>query len=342
MNVYKELHFNEYEKVVQCQNSDVGFKAWVAIHNSNLGPALGGCRIWQYDSDDAALTDVLRLSKGMTYKNALARLPLGGGKSVVHTDLKQVDRVVLFEEVGNFIDHLQGKYITAEDVNSTVEDMEIIKRNTQHVATVGASGNPSPFTAYGVYCAIIASVKHKLKRDTLEGLTVAIQGVGETGGRLAEQLAKDKCNLFVADINEENIARLQRKLTFERVGLEDIYDVECDVFAPCALGGTLNTLTIPRLKCKIVAGSANNQLLEEVHGEALRNRGVLYAPDYAANAGGIINVSCEIGQKYSKDRAMQLIIGIEKILLEIFHKADAEQLPTNIVANELAEELFAA
>ncbi len=341
MNVYKELHFNEYEKVVRCENSDVGFKAWVAIHNSNLGPALGGCRIWQYGSDDAALTDVLRLSKGMTYKNALARLPLGGGKSVVHTDLKHVDRVALFEEVGNFIDHLQGKYITAEDVNSTVEDMEIIKRNTQHVATVGASGNPSPFTAYGVYCAIKASVKHKLKRDTLEGLTVAIQGVGETGGRLAEQLAKDKCNLFVADINEENIARLQNKVKFERVGLEDIYDVECDVFAPCALGGTLNDITIPRLKCKIVAGSANNQLLEEAHGEALRNRGILYAPDYAANAGGIINVSCEIGQKYSKDRAMQLVVGIEKILLEIFRKADAGQLPTNIVANELAEELFA-
>lgn len=341
MNKYTELHFSDYERVVRCDNSTGGFKAWIAIHNSSLGPALGGCRIWQYESDDAALTDVLRLSKGMTYKNALARLPLGGGKSVVLADLKNIDRVSLFEEIGNFVEYLGGTYITAEDVNSTVEDMAVVQRKTAHVATVGASGNPSPFTAYGVYCAIKACVRHKLGTSSLAGLTVAIQGVGETGDRLAEQLKRDNCRIIATDINEENITRLKEKIEFEQVGPDEIYDVDCDIFSPCALGGTLNSQTIPRLKCKVIAGSANNQLFEEADGEALRKRGILYAPDYAANAGGVINISCEIRQKYNADKARRLTAEIETTLLEIFEKADRQQLATNFVANALAEELIA-
>jgi len=340
MNRYSTLDIDGYEEVVRCDNREVGFTAWIALHNSHRGPALGGCRVWRYESEEAALIDVLRLSKGMTYKNALARLPLGGGKSVVHSNLDRVDRVALFEEIGNFVESLEGRYITAEDVNSTLEDMAAVRRRTSHVATVGASGNPSPFTAYGVYCAIKASVRHKLKRDRLDGLTVAIQGVGETGARLAERLKLDNCRILATDINEDHLHSLKAKIDFEHVKPEEIYRVPCDIFAPCALGGILNSRTIPHLLCQIVAGSANNQLLTEEDGERLHRRGILYAPDYAANAGGVINISCEIGQRYNKEKAMRLTAAIEKTLLEIYRLAGQQRLPTNIVANSLAEDLF--
>lgn len=342
MNVYTEIQHHQYERVVRCDNRDVGFTAWIAIHNSALGPALGGCRIWQYESDDAALTDALRLSRGMTYKNALARLPLGGGKSVVNADLKKVDRTSLFKSVGDFVEHLQGAYITAEDVNSTVEDMAIVQSRTRHVATVGASGNPSPFTAFGVYCAIKTAVKHKYHQDSLAGLTVAVQGIGETGARLAKQLRADNCRIIATDINPKNIRRLREKIDFELVEAEAIYNMNCDVFAPCALGGILNNETIPLLRCAIVAGSANNQLLEESDGDKLRERNILYAPDYAANAGGVINISCEIGQDYKPEKAKLLTSRISATLEEIFIRADRMQLPTNIVANRMAEEIIAA
>jgi len=276
----------------------------------------------------------------MTYKNALARLPLGGGKSVVHTELNNVDRVAMFEEIGNFVESLDGRYITAEDVNSTLQDMAAVKRRTDHVATVGASGNPSPFTAYGVYCAIKASVRHKLNRGRLDGLTIAIQGVGETGGRLAQLLKQDNCRIIVADINEDHIHRLRDRIDFELVEPDEIYRVSCDIFAPCALGGILNSQTIPLLPCQIVAGSANNQLLTEEDGERLYKREILYAPDYAANAGGVINISCEIGQRYDKHKARQQTAAIEKTLLEIYRLAGEQKLPTNVVANALAEDLF--
>ena len=340
MNKYTILDIDGYEEVVRCDNQEVGFTAWIAIHNSNRGPALGGCRVWHYENEQAALTDALRLSKGMTYKNALARLPLGGGKSVVHTDLDKVDRIALFEEIGNFVESLDGRYITAEDVNSTVEDMAILQQKTDHVATVGASGNPSPFTAYGVYCAIRASVQHKLKREQLDGLTVAIQGIGETGGRLAELLKRDNCRIVATDINEDHIHNLRNKIDFEVVKPDEIYGVCCDIFAPCAFGGILNNRTIPLLLCQIVAGSANNQLLTEEDGQRLHRRGILYAPDYAANAGGVINISCEIGQKYDEKKAMRLTATIEKTLLKIYRLAHEQKLPTNIIANTLAEQRF--
>lgn len=340
MNRYSSLDIDSYEKVVRCDNTEVGFTAWIAIHNSARGPALGGCRVWQYEEEDAAFTDVLRLSKAMTYKNALALLPLGGGKSVVHTDLSLVERKSLFQAIGLFVETLQGRYIIAEDVNSTLADMAIIKTETDHVATVGASGNPSPFTAYGVYCAIRASAQYKMKKERLEGLTVAIQGIGETGARLAELLYRDRCRLTVADINIDNIRRLRQKIDFDLVAADDIYSVPCDIFSPCALGGTLNSRTIPLLRCQIVAGSANNQLLKEEDGQHLFNRNILYGPDYAINAGGVINISCEIGQQYDAKKARRLTRNIARTLTNIYELSDQQNLPTNIVADALAQKRF--
>lgn len=340
MERYTFLDIDGYEVVLRHDNPEARFTAWIAVHNSSRGPALGGCRLWPYEDDEAALTDVLRLSKGMTYKNALAQLPLGGGKSVVRTDPDKVDRQSLFEAMGRFVESLQGRYIIAEDVNSTLEDMAIIKSKTTHVATVGASGNPSPFTAYGVYCAIRASVRHKMKKETLDGLTVAVQGVGETGARLAEMLSKDNCRILAADINAEHIHNLEQKVDFTRISPDDIYSTPCDIFAPCALGGILNHRTIPLLRCRIVAGSANNQLLTKEDGLRLYNRNILYGPDYAINAGGVINISCEIGQSYNPDKARQLTENITETLTNIYQISELRGLPTNIVADTLAEERF--
>lgn len=341
MNIYTELAVAGYQRVVRCDNEQVGFTAWIAVHDTTLGPALGGCRVWNYGSDEEAFTDVLRLSRGMTYKNALAGLDLGGGKSTVRTNLAKVDRTALFTNLGYFVEHLGGLYITAEDVNSTLADMEVVASQTSHVATVGASGNPSPFTAYGVYCAIKASVYHRMKRKNLDGLGVALQGVGETGGRLAQMLADDGCRIIAADVNGDNIALLQEKIDFERVAPEKIFDVDADIFSPCALGGILNEQTIPRLRCRVVAGSANNQLLCEENGEALRRRDILYAPDYAANAGGVINISCEIGQSYDAAVARKKVSAIADVLTKIFRLSDRQALPTSTVADSLAEQRIA-
>lgn len=254
MNVYTELNREGYERVIRCDNKNVGFVAWIAVHSTILGPALGGCRVWNYESEDAALFDVLRLSKGMTYKNSLAGLPFGGGKSVVHTNLAKVDRIALFTEIGNFVEHLQGIYITAEDMNSTVEDMAIVQRRTSHVATVGTSGNPSPFTALGVYHAIRAAAKHRLQKDTLAGLTVALQGVGQTGGRLARMLYDDNCIIIAADVNGENIEQLARQIELTQVGPDEIYDVACDIFSPCAMGEFLIVQLFPGCSAQLLRG----------------------------------------------------------------------------------------
>lgn len=340
MNKYTRLEIAGYEEVVRCDNREIGFTAWIAVHNSNRGPALGGCRVWAYEEDEAALTDVLRLSRGMTYKNALAKLPLGGGKSVVKTDLKSIDRIRLFEELGKFVETFNGRYITAEDVNSTLADMAAVKRQTNHVATVGASGNPSPFTAYGVYCAIKASALFKLGLDSLGDLTVAIQGVGETGSRLAKLLKADNCTIIATDVNQQNLDSLSREIEFDFVPPEDIYSTPCDIFAPCAFGSILNPQTIPKLQCQIVAGSANNQLLTEEDGVALFTRNILYAPDFVTNSGGVINISCEIGQTYDSKKARCLTANISDTLLDIFRLAKLQHQPTNSIANRLAEQLF--
>lgn len=338
MNNYTTLKIDDYEEVVRCDNAEVGFTAWIAVHNSNRGPALGGCRVWNYTCDDDALTDVLRLSKGMTYKNSLARLSLGGGKCVVRADPDKVERIALFESIGKFVDTLEGRYITAEDVNSTVEDMVAVKRYTKYVATVGASGNPSPFTAYGVYCAIKAAVQFRFGRNELKGLRVAIQGAGETGGRLARLLGNDGCTILVTDINKKNLVELEKHIRFQTIEPDDIYGAACDIFCPCALGGILNSTTIPRLHCSIVAGSANNQLLERKHGDLLHGRNILYVPDYAANAGGVINISCEIGQTYDAERARQRTAMIGETVTDIFRQSKSMKCPTHIVADRMAEE----
>ena len=342
MNHYTKLYIDGYEEVVHCHNKELGFCAWIAIHNTNRGPALGGCRIWSYPTSKEALADALRLSKAMTYKNALARLPLGGGKTVVNTQLEKADRERLFLEIGNFVETLDGRYIIAEDVNSTVEDMTVVMRRTEHVATVGASGNPSPSTAYGVYCAMKASALHKFGSSNLSGRKVAIQGLGQTGGRLAQLLFQDSCQITGCDINPENIRTLQEKTTLQPVSPEEIYAIPCDIFAPCALGGVINSDTIPLLQCQIIAGSANNQLSREEDGSLLQQASILYAPDFVCNSGGVINISCEIDQKYNSKKAKQRINTIYDTLLEIYALSESQGKPTNLVANELAENLFAS
>lgn len=342
MNRYTEHAASGYERLVRCDNDNVGFRAWIAIHSTSLGPALGGCRLWNYIKEDDAVTDVLRLSRGMTYKNSLAELALGGGKAVIHADPAQINRKQLFQEFGTFVETLGGEYITAEDVNSTLADMEIVKSRTQHVATVGASGNPSPFTAFGVYYAIKVAARQKLQRENLEGLRIAVQGAGETGGRLAELLYKDGCELLVCDINKANLKKLSEKIVFKQVNPEKIYSLDCDIFSPCALGGILNKVTIPLLRCEIIAGSANNQLLEDDDGNFLHERGILYSPDFAINAGGVINISCEIGQTYDSMKAKQLTAEIGDRLGTIISLSKQHNLPTNIIANRLAEKRFRA
>ena len=340
MNRYREINLEDYEKVVRCDNSEVNFSAWIAVHNTNRGPALGGCRVWDYGNAEKALEDVLRLSRGMTYKNSLARLPLGGGKCVVQAKIGRVERAKLFEKVGEFVDTFQGRYITAEDVNSTVEDMVFIRRSTSHVATVGASGNPSPFTAYGVYCAIKAGVRFIWGSRTLAGLRVAVQGVGQTGGRLAHMLTAEGCTVLAADINRASLQRLSRQISFTQIDPKHIHRCDCDIFCPCGLGGTLNPATIPELRCALVAGSANNQLLNHEDGHLLDQRGIVYIPDYAANAGGVINISCEIGRQYDEMEAWKRIARIGATVAEILERSAATNTPTSVVADAMAEELF--
>ena len=325
---------------MRCDNEDVGFSAWIGIHNSNRGPALGGCRIWNYPSADDALFDVLRLSRAMTYKNSLALLPLGGGKCVVRADLSCLDRVALFEAVGKFVDTFEGRYITAEDVNSTIDDMAVVKRYTSHVATVGASGDPSPFTAFGVYCAIRAGVLNTYGSTSLDGLRVCLQGSGETGGRLAKLLAADGCLLTVADTDLGRLKRLHDQVRMEVASAEEIHRLPCDVFSPCALGGILNSSTIPELNCSIVAGSANNQLYDQMDGYLLHRRGIVYIPDYAANAGGVINISCEIDREYDEDLAWEKTALIGQTVAEILRRSAETDTPTSVVADAMAEEHF--
>ena len=339
MNSYRAVTVDGYEEVVRCDNLQAGFSAWTAIHNTSRGPALGGCRVWNYGNAEKALEDVLRLSRAMTYKNSLAGLSLGGGKCVVRADLTRIDRTELFKLIGEFVHTFGGRYITAEDVNSTVEDMGIVKRVTPHVATVDASGNPSPFTAYGVYCAIKAGVYFVKGRRQLSGLRVAIQGVGETGGRLAELLAADGCKVFAADIKRDHLHRLRGRVRLEEIDPEAIHRCGCDIFSPCALGGSLNSATIPQLQCWLVAGSANNQLHTEADGHLLDRLGIVYIPDYAANAGGVINISCEIGRDYDELLAWKKTERIGATVTEILHRASASNTPTSVVADAMAEEL---
>ena len=330
---YGEVHF-KFDKAS-------GLKAIVAIHDSRLGPALGGCRFLPYDSDEDAVVDALRLARGMTYKGALAGLPHGGGKSVLVRPKQHFDRVAMFRAFGRFIEDLGGHYITAEDSGTGLEDMEVIRQVTKHVTGVdtahGGSGDPSPFTALGVRRGIEACVKFKLGRDSLEGVHVAVQGVGHVGYHLCRELREAGAKLSVADVDPLKSERAQRELGATVVPLARIFEVECDVVAPCALGSALNDSTIPRIKATIVAGAANNQLALPRHGDDLHARGILYAPDYAINAGGLVNVAQEVAG-YDAAKSREKTLKIYDTIFEIAERSKKTGAPTYRIADFLVEE----
>jgi leucine dehydrogenase len=337
MNITKKLT-NTHELVLIGRDDAVGYHGIIAIHSTALGPAVGGTRFWNYDSEEEALTDALRLSHGMTYKSALAGLPLGGGKSIIIGNHSARDRTALLRAHGRFVDTLQGRYVTAEDVGTSPADMEIVRLETQHVAgLIGGSGDPSPYTARGVFRAIQASSQFLWNTFALSGLSVAIQGCGNVGYPLAKLLHEAGARLIASDVNHENLSRVVDEFGAEAVQPNEIFSVKADVFAPCALGGVLNDETIPQLKVQIVAGSANNQLLEERHGAMLRNRSILYAPDYVANVGGVLNGCTEL-LGWTDEQAHAKIVAIYNTLLSIFQSAEEEGITPNEAADRLAEE----
>jgi leucine dehydrogenase len=345
MNLFDRLDGYDYGEVHFKLDKATGLKTIVAIHDTRLGPALGGCRFIHYDTDESALVDALRLARGMTYKAALAGLPHGGGKSVIIRPPQHFDRVALFRAFGRFIDDLRGHYITAEDSGTGLEDMEVIRSVTRWVTGVdpshGGSGDPSPFTALGVRRGIEACVAKKLGKSSLAGVHVAVQGVGHVGYHLCRELHASKAVLTVADVDGLKAERAQREFGARIVPLDGIFDVDCDVFAPCALGSALNDETIPRLRAHIVAGAANNQLAFPRNGDDLHARGILYAPDYAINAGGLVNVAQEVaGYDEAKSRAKTLLI--HDTIAEIIDRSEKLQAPTHKVADMLVEERLAA
>jgi leucine dehydrogenase len=338
MAVFNLRAYDDHEQIVFCRDVESGLKAIISIHSTALGPAVGGCRMWEYNSDEGALIDALRLSRGMSYKNALAGLKMGGGKSVIIGNSKTMKSEELFRAFGRFVDNLNGQYISAEDVGINPNDMAIVHKETNHVVGLeGKSGDPSPVTAYGVYKGMKAAVKHRLGRDDLDGLKIAVQGLGHVGYYLCEHLRNEGAELIVTDINKESVDRVVANLGATAVGIDDIYGQDVDVYAPCALGASINDVTIPQLKCSVVAGAANNQLAEDRHGAVLKEKGILYTPDYVINAGGIINVSFEHQQGgYQKQDALDKVDEIYGTLMEIFSAAETEQKTTNVVADELA------
>jgi len=331
--------FDDHEQVVFCSDNASGLKAIIAVHSTKLGAAVGGCRLWDYASDEEALVDVLRLSKGMTYKNAMAGLSMGGGKSVIIGDAKSIKSTNLFKAFGQALNGLNGRYLSAEDVNITTEDIAIANTVTPFVTgTEGKSGNPAPFTALGTFLGIKASVKHKLNRDELTGLIVAVQGLGSVGYALCEHLHKAGAKLIVCDINQTALDKAATEFGATIVALDEIYQQDADIYAPCALGATINDETLAQLKVKIVAGCANNQLAESRHDQALVERGILYAPDYVINAGGIINVSFE--ENYDLKKSTEKVEEIYHTLLDIYLKADAQNKPTGVISDEMAREII--
>ncbi|WP_462154882.1 Leu/Phe/Val dehydrogenase [Pseudoalteromonas piscicida] len=342
MAVFNQVEFDNHEQVVFCSDEASGLKAIIAVHNTKLGPAVGGCRLWNYASDEDAVYDVLRLSKGMTYKNAVARLPFGGGKSVIIGDAKTIKSEALFRAFGKHLDRLGGSYYSAEDVNITTGDVMVMHKETNYVMGLeGKSGNPSPFTALGTFLGIKAAYQHKYGHQDLAGIKVAVQGLGAVAYTLCKHLHEAGAELFVTDINEESVQRVVNDFNATAVGIEEIYDLDVDVYAPCALGATVNDDTIPRIKATIIAGCANNQLAESRHGEIIREKGILYAPDYVINAGGIINVYYETKPEgYNEVAATKHVEGIFDTLTEIFKRSEDEKVSTHIIADKLAQEII--
>jgi leucine dehydrogenase len=342
MNLFDTLAEMGHEEVVMCSDPSVGYRGILAVHSTTLGPALGGTRFWHYASDEEAITDALRLSRGMTYKNAVAGLPLGGGKSIIIGDNKTRDREKIFRAHGRFVESLGGRYITAEDVGTSTSDMDFVHMETSHVAGLAEkSGDPSPVTAHGVFRAVQASAHQVWGSNSLKGKTVSIQGCGHVGRYLADELHEAGAKLIVSDIDSAKAARVAKVTGAKIVEGDAIFEADADIFSPCALGGIINDSTIPKLKVKIVAGGANNQLLEERHGDELARRGILYTPDYVANAGGVINVYGEVAG-WDAQRALDKADDIYDTVLKVFDIAESQHIPTYEAADRLAEQRLAA
>jgi leucine dehydrogenase len=345
VDVFGLLASYDYGEVHMARDAASGLRAIIAIHDTRLGPALGGCRFLSYARDEDALIDALRLARGMTYKAALAGLPHGGGKAVLMQPFNQLfDRAALFRAFGCFVDNLGGHYITAEDSGTGLEDMEVVRTVTRHVTGVdvshGGSGDPSPFTALGVRRGIEACVKLRLGRSSLSGIHVAVQGVGHVGYHLCKELTAQGARLSVADVDPLKAERAEREFGAAIVPLDAIFEVECDVIAPCALGSALNDKTIPRIKAPIIAGAANNQLAEPRHGDDLNARGILYAPDYAINAGGLVNVAAEV-TGYDAAKVHARVLKIYDTIYEIAERSQKTLTPTYRVADLMVEERLA-
>ena len=342
MSVFTARDFNNHEQVVYCNDPKTGLQAIIAIHNTNLGPALGGCRMWEYETEKEALQDVLRLSRGMTYKAAVSHLPLGGGKAVIIGNSRRDKTPELMRSFGRFVDTLVGRYITAEDVGMTVEDMVAVSTQTNHVVGLpSGSGDPSPYTAYGTYKGMCAATKHRLGKDTPKEMKVLVQGVGHVGYHLCKLLHECGAKLYISDIVEKSIEKVVKDFGATVVPLNEVPAFDADIYAPCALGAVINDETLPHLKVKVIAGSANNQLHRSHHGNELNDRHILYTPDYVINAGGLINVWYEKAQGgYDESKSLVHIDKIHTTLLEIFTAADKQKIATNKAADHIAEKRF--
>ena len=342
--IFDTIATSGHEEVVFCHNKDAGLKAIIAIHNTVLGPALGGLRMWPYKSEQEAVNDALRLSRGMTYKNAVAGLNIGGGKAVIIGDPAKDKSEALFRAFGRFVNSLNGRYITAEDVGIDVNDMEHVFRETEFVTGVhqvhGGSGDPSPFTAYGTLQGLMAALNVKFGNENVGKYSYAVQGAGHVGMEFIKLLREQNAKVYVTDINKDLVRQAVDEFGCTAVGLDEIYDTDADVYSPCALGGTVNENTLPRLKCKIICGAANNQLATDAIGDEVEKRGMLYAPDYAVNAGGVMNVSLEI-DGYNRERAMRMMRTIYVNVGRIFQIAKRDNIPTYKAADRMAEERIA-
>jgi leucine dehydrogenase len=341
MEIFKYMEHYDYEQLVFCQDKQSGLKAIIAIHDTTLGPALGGTRMWTYESEGEAIEDALRLARGMTYKNAAAGLNLGGGKTVIIGDPRKDKNEEMFRAFGRYIQGLNGRYITAEDVGTTVADMDLIHEETDYVTGIspafGSSGNPSPVTAYGVYRGMKAAAMEAFGTDSLAGKVVAVQGVGNVAYNLCKHLHDEGAQLVVTDINKEAVRRAVEDFNAAAVEPNDIYGVECDIYAPCALGATINDVTIPQFKARVIAGAANNQLKDTKHGDIIHEMGIVYAPDYVINAGGVINVADEL-YGYNSERALKKVEGIYNNIARVIEIAKRDNIPTYKAADRLAEE----
>ncbi|MCJ8209993.1 leucine dehydrogenase [Mucilaginibacter sp. RS28] len=344
-SIFDLLQALGHQKVVFCNDPDTGLKAIIAVHDTTLGPALGGTRMWTYKSETDALRDVLRLSKSMTYKASVSGLNIGGGSAVIMGDPRRDKTEAMMRKLGRFIKNLNGEFITAEDMGTNTRDMEYIRMETEHVTgvpeTMGGSGDPTPIAARGVLMGIKASVKELFGADTLVGRSVIVQGIGHVGENLVKLLREESAKVYVSDINEERVVQVSKKYGAQPVANNTIFDINAEIYAPCALGATVNSRTIGKLKCAIIAGSANNQLEDEnIHGRMLLDKGILYAPDYVINAGGLINCYSEL-MGFSKKRTLQLTENIYNATRNVLKLSKAENISTIEAANKIAEKRIA-